>query len=299
MSEVNRILGKGIFQENFLNGEIISDFYVDEKRKALWLISLDLLSEFDRVCRKHKLRYVLFWGSLLGAIRHKGIIPWDDDIDVAMPREDYEVLMSLGNEFSLPYFLQTPYTDIGYFYSLNKLRNSNTSCVPLLFQYEKFNQGIGLDIFPLDSYKSRYISENFERSLELILDLGTYMRMRNPELSEKDKVRVSRYSGRKPIDTYEMVRNICMAYKNKNADCFVYISGNIYGWERQTFPIDIFDSIEYIDFYGLSIPVPSTFDNILRTIYGDYMKLPPIEQRGIWHHNVIFDAYKPYKYYLK
>ena len=89
MSEINRILSKGIFKESFLAPEIICDFYVDENRKKLWLVSLDLLSELDRVCRKYELRYFLFFGSLLGAIRHKGFIPWDDDIDIAMPRNDF------------------------------------------------------------------------------------------------------------------------------------------------------------------------------------------------------------------
>lgn len=92
MTECERIIKDGILPKSFFLPETICDFHVDEKRKKMWAIGIDMLVKFDEVCRKHELRYSLAFGSLLGVVRHKGFIPWDDDIDVVMPREDYEKL---------------------------------------------------------------------------------------------------------------------------------------------------------------------------------------------------------------
>ena len=134
MKEIERIIKSGILPESFFEEEVICDFKVDLTRKKLWAISLDLLFKFDEICRKHHLNYSLAYGSLLGAIRHHGIIPWDDDVDVFMLREDYEVLKTLKDEFQPPYFLQIPGED-GYLYSYAKVRNSNTTALSYSFRY--------------------------------------------------------------------------------------------------------------------------------------------------------------------
>ena len=127
MIEIERLISKGVINESFLREETVCDFFVDEKRKKLWAVLLDMLIEFDKICSKYGLKYFMIYGSLLGTIRHHGFIPWDDDIDVAMPRKDYEVFIQLGKEFKHPLFLQTPYTDRGYFYTPARIRNSNTT----------------------------------------------------------------------------------------------------------------------------------------------------------------------------
>jgi lipopolysaccharide cholinephosphotransferase len=299
MTEIERILQKGQFDSEFLKPETLCDFYVDERRKKLWLVSLDLLSEIKRVCDKHGLRYFLFFGTLLGAIRHRGFIPWDDDIDIAMPREDYERFATLSHEFESPYFLQSPDTDNGYFYSLNKLRNSRTTALPLMFQYETFNQGICVDIFPIDDYRQDGLETRFEKVKELVMDLSTYMRMRNPELDEANRKRVACYSGRDPFDTLRMIKEICLADEGKACDLTGWISGNVYGPQRQSFKKGLFDTLSSVDFYGMEVPIPSNYDAVLKTLYGDYMALPPMDKRGVWHSGAIFDADKPYTDYLK
>ena len=139
MTEIERILEKGVVTEDFLKEEIRNDFLVTTERKKLWAVILDLFLEFKRVCDKYGLKYYPCFGFLLGAVRHKGYIPWDDDLDVCMPRDDYERFLELRNEFSHPYFFQIPETDPGYFYGMAKIRNSNTTAMNQMFKYHVWN----------------------------------------------------------------------------------------------------------------------------------------------------------------
>ena len=175
MNEVERIIDSAILPESFFREEVICDFKVDLERKKIWAVSLDLLFKFDEVCRKHNINYSLAYGSLLGIVRHKGIIPWDDDIDVFMLREDYEVLKTLKDEFSAPYFLQIPGED-DYLYSYAKVRNSNTTALSYAFRYSRFNQGIPLDIFILDNFNQGTFEQDFRKTERLIRECSTLMR---------------------------------------------------------------------------------------------------------------------------
>ena len=185
MTEAEKIVAKGIIPPTFLQEETICDFLVSSTRKKVWAIELELLLELDRVCKKHGLRYFLMCGTLLGAVRHKGFIPWDDDADVAMPRDDYEKLLQLHDEFKHPIFLQTPYTDSGFAVSHTCLRNSNTSAISPIIKYQKMNHGLFIDIFPLDHFIAEGAHERYAQINQLNIENGTYMRLTNPELNEK------------------------------------------------------------------------------------------------------------------
>ena len=114
---------------------------------------LELFKAFARVCEKHGLRYFLVGGSALGAIRHKGFIPWDDDIDVGMPRKDYDKFMELQSEFEgTPYFIQNYKTDPCYVYNYGKLRDSSTTFIEYTYKNHRINHGVWVDIFPIDGF---------------------------------------------------------------------------------------------------------------------------------------------------
>jgi len=125
--------------------------------KRLWLVLLDLFARFDFVCKKYNIRYSLVAGSLIGAFRHKGFIPWDDDMDVMMVRSEYEKLVSVASaEFVSPYFFQTNDSDPDSARGHAQLRNSTTTGILKLEMTDgkcdwRFNQGIFIDIFPLDN----------------------------------------------------------------------------------------------------------------------------------------------------
>ena len=121
---------------------------MEDKLRRLQLCELAILDEFVRICEKYDLRYYLVGGTLLGAVRHQGFIPWDDDIDVAMPRQDYDRFAP--KELAPQYFYQSPNTDPYYFLTYNKIRKNGTEVYEERFKDAKFHKGVFIDIFPLD-----------------------------------------------------------------------------------------------------------------------------------------------------
>ena len=144
---------------SFYQPETRCNYHISGNMKKVWAIELDLLRKFTEVCEKHGLNYFMDGGTLLGAVRHKGFIPWDDDADVIMPREDYDKLWLIASEeFRGPYFFQTTLSEEKFFRSHAQLRNSNTTGFVVEDQQKDINKGIFIDIFVLDN-----IQENFFR----------------------------------------------------------------------------------------------------------------------------------------
>ncbi len=299
MTECERIIQQGILPKSFFEEEVRCDFKVDLNRKKIWAIELDLLLKFDSVCRKYNLTYYLFWGSLLGAVRHKGFVPWDDDTDVVMPRQDYEKMLTLRDEFSDQYFLQTPYTDKGFFYAHAKLRNSNTTAWDRPFAYQGTNFGIFLDILPLDKVVSDDYESIFSRINKLILDNSTYMKLSNPNPAEKDLERIKNYDGKDPYDRYEEITSLSKKHMGANTEKVSVLACTTYGYERDCFTSSDFGEPVYVSFEGLKMPIPSKYEEVLKISYGDWKKMPPLDKRGGWHGNLLFEPDVPYKEYIK
>ena len=298
MTEIERIIKKGIIKEDFLKEEVRNDFLITTDRKKLWAIILDLIIEFDRVCRKHNIRYYVFYGALLGAVRHHGFIPWDDDFDVAMPRDDYERFIKLDKEFKMPYFLQTPYSDPESFYSYAKIRNSNTTGVAEMFKYQNFNHGIWMTVFPLDYWDLEGGEERYSRIRKLATDCSTYMRISNPELDQKNQERVNSYHSN-PLRDYEEIQRLASSCKDPNCKYMTTATITLGSYQKNLFNASDFADIVELDFEGIKVMAPVGYEHLLRVLYNDYMKFPPTEERGNWHSGVIFDADIPYKEYLK
>lgn len=299
MTECERFIKEGLFTPDFFKEEVRCDFLVTTERKKIWAVLLDLLRQFDEVCRKHGLRYYLMYGSLLGAVRHKGFIPWDDDLDVAMPREDYEKLLQLESEFCSPYFLQVPGRDNGYYYSFVKVRNSRTTGLSEMFAYERFNQGLFLDVFPLDSAKEETALENALKIERLNIENSTAMRRSNPELTGENLARVRNYSGRDPVETLREIDSIARQQEGEDTGYVATATLTLYKPPKNFFHREDFNRTVMMPFEGFDFPVPIGWERILKGLYGDYMKFPPSEQRGVWHGGSVFDPDRPYVEYLK
>lgn len=300
MTETERLVKEGVFDSSFFQEEMKNEFLIDVIRKKIWAIEIDLLMQLGKVCNKHGIRYFLMFGSLLGAIRHEGFIPWDDDIDVVVPRKDYEVLIGLKDEFLYPYFLQTPYTDKGFYNAHAKLRNSNTSAIALPFVYESFNMGISIDIFPMDEINDEDGGEKLYSTIsDLIMENSVAMRISNPNLNERDRIRVKNYKGGDPLKRCDEISRLSQRDYGKNAEKVSVFAMNAYDFKRDLFFKEDFSESVFCHFCGKSFPIPIGYNRILKTTYGDYMKFPPVEERGNWHGNIVFDPNVPYNKKIK
>ena len=298
MTECERLLAQGTLPAGFLRPEVRCGFPVDGQRKKIWAVQLDLLGEFARVCREHGLRWWLIGGSLLGAVRHSGFIPWDDDLDVGMPRADYDVWITLAREYAPPYFLQTPDTDPGCFYASARLRNSATTAFAPVFAYREMNHGMYLDVFPLDRWETDGGEERYDAIRRLIMENSTWMRRTNPPLSEKDRERVAAWCGRDPREVYWEIRSLAVSGNGSDSPYVMNALFTGYDYKRKLLRLDDFDGTLLWPFEHLSVPIPAGYDRILRTLYGDYRRLPDPEQRGVWHGDLLFEPDIPYREYL-
>lgn len=299
MTECERIVKEGIVPDDFLKEETRCDFFVDSTRKKIWAIQLDLLRALDSICKKNDLKYYVAFGSLIGAVRHHGFIPWDDDFDVVMLREDYERLLKLNQEFEHPYFLQTPHTDSNYAFSFTRLVNDNTTFCSNLFSYQGYHAGICIDIFPLDNSIPEKGEEIYNRIKELNLENSTYMRMKNPFLSEADQERVKNWKGMDPLKVYEEINRLAASCNDVDTDYVSCAVCTIYSYRKFLFRKTSFAKTVYLDFENIVVPVPAGYHEVLSSSYGDYMKYPPVNARGTWHKDVIIDPDTPYAIRLK
>jgi len=140
-------------KEHFLESETRDGYFVDAKMKAAWKVMLDITEEIARICDKHGLQYSMAAGTLLGAVRHKGFIPWDDDVDLHMPRKDYDRFLEIAEmELRPPFVLQTFYTDFERTSGFAQIRNPLTTGIDKTWVRLglRFNMGIGVDVFPID-----------------------------------------------------------------------------------------------------------------------------------------------------
>ena len=139
-------------EEIFYKEEMRCGWKVDQKTKRVWAVQLEMLDEVERICKKHGLKYFADSGTLIGAVRHQGYIPWDDDIDLVMLREDYEAFIRIApGELRKPLALQTLYAEKNYLRAHAQIRNSQTTGCSKEDRKAGYNCGIFIDIFPLDA----------------------------------------------------------------------------------------------------------------------------------------------------
>ena len=292
MNQIDRIKKRGILSTKFFSPEENCDFYISEERKIIWAVLLDLLIEFQRICENFNLTYYGICGTLLGAIRHNGFIPWDDDLDVAMPRSDYEKLKTLRNEFKYPYNLVWPSVESENGYSFLKLRNSETTAMPNTFSHLKIDQGIFIDIFPLDEVNEETYFDNQSIIKEWVIENSHYMKALKDTEIDKGKITAL------IKNNFDKIEELAQKDNGKGYDkialrtIFFYPSERLL-WRKYDFLTRIVPIFE-----ELRIDVPVGWSNVLETNYGDWQKMPPITERGKWHANAIFDPYLPYTYYL-
>ena len=265
-----------------------------DELEQLKTLELELFSIFLDVCKKHSLRYFLLGGTCLGAVRHKGFIPWDDDIDVGMPRNDYEKFLEVAqNEFPEYVFLQYGKTDPEYPMSFAKIRNSNTTFKEESMSLLKINHGVYIDVFPLDGYVD---DKNFEKNF-----------YSNKRIISS----VFKPLGKKPIKTkvLNMVYRLLYNYKKirdkqdlllqtySYDDCNI-VANYCGAWgKKEIMPKEYFgNGVEGV-FEGIPVILPEKYDKYLTQMYGDYMTPPPKDKQVGHHYTSVIDFNKSYKFY--
>lgn len=291
--------------EHFLDEEVRCGYTVTEKMKKIWAVELDLLNEFQKVCKQYDLKYYAIGGTLLGTIRHKGYIPWDDDIDIAMFREDYDKLVSIAPRvFSDPYDFMVSGKIEHFFRGHAQLRNRMTTGI-LSLEFEQkysFNQGIWIDIFPLDGVPEQNSKERFPYFKLSIMKkcLVNRARLTHKKLKSKALHTLLLLWEKITGDNFQLAHNRYEDEYRKMSDKynefvsfieFINLPLDKYNWKKSDFEQSIEMPFEFI-----SLPVPNGYDNVLRTQYGDYMK--PAQVNNSFHGETIMDPEKPYTEYL-
>lgn len=258
-------------------------------------VQLEILKEFDRICRSNNIRYQLFGGTLLGAIRHKGFIPWDDDIDVCLLRVDYDRLLKVClKELDEKFFLQNYKTDKNYPLQFSKIRKKNTLFLEGSLSELDINHGVYIDIFPLDKVRpGSLIGKVQQRSLEIVqkIDRSRIKEMckSNNKLIMLSRLIIHRILKIIPISlTHKVKDGIACNFNDESADTITHLTNNVTKerYYKYMMSVSDFENIIYYEFEEGKYPIPLEFDNVLKKLYGNYKELPPNNMREP-HHGVI------------
>jgi len=242
------------------------------------LIMLDMLVEFDAICKKHDLQYWLDSGTLLGAVRHEGFIPWDDDIDISMPLEDYIQFQELASDaLSGDIFLQTKQTDTHFPFDYMKLRSKKASIVEFheINKNVEYHQGVFVDVFPMVTLPdTKYHKWYYETAFKLIRFF-----------SEKN-LHVQTSIPSRPLRTFLAWTLEKMHQGWENKETKVIYSGKMPDVAAMFYVQSMFP-LKKINFEGYEFYIPKDPNHYLGNIYSfDYMQVPPPEKRTIHAHEV-------------
>ena len=251
-------------------------------------IELNMLIFIDKTCKESNLRYFLCGGTLLGAVRHHGFIPWDDDIDIFMPRPDYERLIELIKDSERYKLLEN--TDKDYYYNFGKLVDKHTAMI------ERGNEsingmGVYIDIFPLDGMPNNEgeRAKHFEK-LDKIRRRITSFSVGKPHFRKNLGILLVNWfyyiTNKTTSIQVEQKKYIELAKQySYDSSEFVYATGGAYK-KKDIFPRAWLSAGTELTFESVKFQVPTEYDKYLKQLYGNYMELPPVEKRVSHHHFV-------------
>ncbi len=284
-----------------LDSELVCGFNVSTNRKKLWASELDMLDSFEKICKENNINYFLLFGSAIGAVRHKGFIPWDDDIDIGMLREDFEKFLKCDKkDFGSNIDIQYGYNKVTGGDILLRIRDRRTTGIISDELFLDKNKGIFIEIYPFD-----YVDNNRMRKFQIII--STFLVRIICDRKPQNKASVFRrlwhgvcsFMPKKSLwKFYEFICKLQNGKERKYVDTITIPDYAKTG--NHLFKVEDVKKTVYVDFEYTKARIPEGYHSVLTTRYGDYMKIPEVEEQG-QHHNMIvfYDPNHPYSYYDK
>lgn len=260
-------------------------------------IQLSMLKDFDAVCQRHRISYQLFSGTALGAVRHKGFIPWDDDIDVVMLREDYERFFdSASKELdSNKYYVQREFSEHWPMF-FSKLRLNGTTYIEKYHSHDaRIHQGIYIDIFPCDNLSDSRLMQKLQYIASKIV-IAKSLYARGYETNSTVKKCFMQFCRILPTEPF---KRLCIRRNDSSSLKVHTFFGGGKKFERSIYLREWFEQSVKMRFEDSGFPVSAHYDEMLRVMYGDYMIMPTLEQRVCKRHAAIVDINKPYTFHLE
>lgn len=271
---------------------------VSDLRK-LQLEELNILDRFMEICEENNLRYYSLGGTLLGSIRHKGFIPWDDDLDIAMPRKDYEIFLKLPKEkFNDIFEVVTYENDENYRYPWARMITKSMKIINRMANIPR-EEYAWIDIIPLDGFPNKGIERNFHKAhLSFWWNLNQIVQFDEMVDQKRTRSTLSKIS-LKISSLFKWLGKIinyktCLRHINKVLMKYPYDMDSeeiinflaAYGF-KEIFTRESFSDSKYYEFEERKLRGPQGYDSVLNRIYGNYMELPPIEDRNKHHAEIV------------
>lgn len=292
-------------RDGFLKPETRCDYYIDERMKRIWQTLLDMLELVSRVCQENDLRFWMSGGSLLGTIRHQGIIPWDDDIDIELPRKDYDALMKILPE-KLPSHLRlVNFTDT-FEYVVWHAKVVDLRTTGIIDKYAQIHRkhpmGLFLDIFPVDGIPDDEVERaRVAKGIDRIIRHRWAWQLNG---SERGFLRRTRWFVRHhllnvlgPERTARWMEDLLRRHDMNSCE-WCHLAPGVWNFtvSKLSRKSEWYDETIMVPFEYLDVPVPKRHEEILRQQFGDWHQFV----KGVsYHEGVIMDPDVPYADYLK
>ncbi len=259
---------------------------------------LEALKVFDKFCTEQGLRYFAIGGTLLGAVRHKGFIPWDDDIDVGMPRPDYDKLISLAKKFPKPFILEEYRYSKGFQSYFMKVRNEKIELLETVTETKDKRRGYLLDIMPIDGTPNNGVLRKLYYARVLLLrflcgaaNVHTGILTSRPKWEQQVLKFCRAVKLYKILTIKKVYQSMDRLFHKQDVLKAKYIGTIIGAYKtREIVPAEYFGIEEeavYLDFEDMKIQVPKQYELYLTHMFGDYMQLPPEEKRKVHYQGTI------------